>query len=83
MITSGEVGVGYSYFQNNTMDNKKTHLTHVFGKKDYIGEYYILFNLKSQFHYEALADVMAFSIDKYNLMDLLHNKYPITVVREF
>lgn len=83
LITSGEVGAGYNYFQNNTMEHKKTHLTHSFGKKDFIGDYYILFNKKSQFHFEAKTDIFAYSIDKYYMMNLLNNNYPVSVLREF
>lgn len=65
------------------MEHKRTHLTHFFGKKDFIGEHYILFNLKSQFHYEAKADVFAYSLDRYFFMNLLEKNYPITVLQEF
>lgn len=37
-INQGECSVGYSYYQNQQMEHRRTHLTHVFGKKDFLGE---------------------------------------------
>jgi hypothetical protein len=48
-----------------------THITHVFGYRDFIGEHCILFSLKSQFHYEAKVNVEAFYLDKSYLINVL------------
>jgi len=56
-ICQGEVGIGYTYFMNNAINQRRTHITHVYGCKDFIGEHCILFNLKSQFYYEARTNV--------------------------
>lgn len=82
-FNSGECAVGYSYYQNNQMDHRRTHLTHAYGTKDFIGGFYILFNLKSSFHYEAKTDIFAYSLSKYSFMSLLNNNYPMKILREF
>lgn len=41
-----------------------------------------MFNLSSQFYYEARSDVEAFALDKQHLLSTLA-KYPIVVLAEF
>lgn len=82
-INQGECSVGYSYYQNQKMEHRRTHLTHVFGKKDFLGEQYVLYNMKSQFHYEAKTDVMAYALSKFSFMTLLNNDYPNQMLRDF
>lgn len=48
-----------------------THITHVFETRDFIGEHCMLFNLKSQFHYEAKKNINAFYLDKSYFVNVL------------
>jgi hypothetical protein len=63
-IQSGEVAVGYTYMHNNRVNAKRTHLTHIFSTKDFVGDFYTLFNLRSQYHYEIRTDCSCFALNK-------------------
>lgn len=78
-IEKGDVGIGFSYYINDIIEQKKIHITHVFQQKDYIGDYYMLFNKKAEFYYEARTDVHSFALDKKNLINILQTYCPYSV----
>lgn len=81
-INKGQIAVGYTYFLNNAVNQRRTHMTHIFGVKDFVGDHCVLFNLKSRFYYEAKTNVECFSLDKYSLITSLL-KHPISLLHEF
>ena len=81
-IQSGEVAVGYTYMHNNRVNAKRTHLTHIFSTKDFVGDFYTLFNLRSQYHYEIRTDCSCFALNKQNLLKVL-STHPTSVIHEF
>lgn len=71
-ISKGVVAVGYTYFQSKELTHSRTHMCLSLGREDFIGDYYILFDLKSEYCVEATTDVQAFALDKTKLLLALH-----------
>ena len=82
-ITKGQVGVGYTYFMNNAINQRRTHIPLVLGKFDYLCEHAVLFDLKAQFYYEARTDVWAFALDKTHLILTIQETQSIQVLTDF
>ena len=63
--------VGYSIEDNQKNVKYCKTLTGI----DYIGDYYVLFNIQSNYFFKALTEVKAFAINKSKLIKNL-NKFP-------
>ena len=82
-INKGEIGVGYTYFMNNVIGQRKTHMCLILGMYDFVGDHAVLFDLKSQHYYEAKTDVVAFALDKTPLLYSIHKTNKLHILLEF
>jgi len=66
-IQSGEVGAGFKLY-DQPLSLERYNLTHSLLSKDYFGDYYVLYNIKSEFCFLAVQEVHAFAISKKFLL---------------
>jgi len=81
-IVTGDVGIGYPYLQQ-PIQKERYSLTHQLGRNNFFGDYYILFNLKSEFCYIATNEVQAFALSKRFLVQTVFSQYPNMIMTEF
>lgn len=80
-ITNGTIEIGFTLF-NESLRNKSYKMTHKYGANDFIGDYYLLSDSKSQFSYICTASAQAMSLSKKFLLTLF-SKYPADLLTDF
>jgi len=73
-ITGGEVGAGFKLL-DQPIDTQQYELTQSLLNKDLFGDYYVLYNVQSEFCFIAIQDVQAFALSKKFLLFHVFSKF--------
>ena len=75
-ITNGKVGIGFYTMTQGLSKDQAHHLGITLDKHNYICDYYICFNLKSEFIFMAVEPVSAYSLSKKFLLNEIFIRHP-------
>ena len=78
----GRVSVGFTKYLES-LQKKQFRLTYTFQLKEFFGDYYVLFDIPTQFTYVCTEKVEGFALEQRFLMENIFMYFPPKILQSF